>query len=69
MDLAEMYVIKQSKLGTQSKLSEQNYSQIILAIYIKYIWFKISLLVNHNKQVYVLSGIQTIYCGFATKTQ
>ena len=32
MDLAEMYYYQRIKLGTQSKLYEQNYSQIIFAI-------------------------------------
>ena len=32
MDLAEMYYYQTIKLGTQSKLYEQNYSQMIFAI-------------------------------------
>ena len=32
MDLAEMYYYQTIKLGTQGKLYEQNYSQMIFAI-------------------------------------
>ena len=32
MDLAEMYYYRTIKIGTHSKLSEQNYSQMIFAI-------------------------------------
>lgn len=37
MNVAEMYVIKTIKLGTQSKRCEEIYSHMVLATQIKYI--------------------------------
>ena len=47
VNVAEMYIT--IKLGTQSKPYEQKYSQMTLAIQIKYMWFTLSGLVNRNE--------------------